>query len=109
MAGLLTKWHEYQKLVDPWGPLVADMAAARDEFASFSATEKNKETVTFSAAAEPETNKDPGTGFPNMHFYPLPAAGTRLQGTGKVQLTVSTSGFPLVVTTEAQWSLQAVP
>lgn len=103
MAEIMVKWYEeYKELGDPWGPLAAELRCARDQFASFSRTEKKKEPVTFNATAEPVFKKDPKSGFPVMHFYPLSASGVRLTGTGKVQLTVSTSVFPTTVSTEAQ-------
>ncbi len=109
MSSLFAKWYdEYQKLGEPWEPFAAELKAARDNIASFSASEKRNESITFSATAVPDMKKDPKSDFPVMHFYPLSPSATKLMGSGKVQLTVSTSVFPSVVTTEAKWSLQAV-
>jgi hypothetical protein len=107
MASLFAKWYdEYRTLGEPWGPFAAELKAARDNLASFSASEKRNEPVTFSAAAAPEMRTDATSSFPVMHFYPLPETKTGIIGSGKMQLTVSTSVFPTVVTTEAQWSLR---
>jgi hypothetical protein len=108
MASLFAKWYdEYRKLGEPWELFGADLKAARDQLALFSVPEKKNESITFSAAAAPEMRMEATSGFPVMHFYPLPEKKTEIIGSGKMQLTVSTSIFPTVVTTEAQWSLRA--
>ena len=110
MTRIFARWHDdYRKLGDEWAPLADELKRAHDEFASFSAKEKKQEAVTFSATAQPVFKKSPGSRFAVMHFFPLPAAGPVLAGTGSVQLVISTSLFPTTITTEASWALQAVP
>ena len=109
MAQLYGKIHEaYRSLDDYWAPLAAELKSAHDEFASFSANGRKQESITFSASAVPVFIKGPESKYPVMHFFPFPATGAKLAGTGKVQLVISTSVFPTTVTTEARWSLQAV-
>lgn len=108
MAEIFGTMHEvYRDQGDYWAPLAAELKRARDDFASVSAAEKNRGEVTFSAGAVPDWRKDPTGRFPVMHFYPLPPGnGTKLAGTGKVQLDLSTSMFPTTLQTEASWALE---
>jgi hypothetical protein len=90
-------WEEYARLTK----------GARDEFEAFSKAESRSESVTFSADTMPEIKQVPSGGFPVMTFFSLPATGPAINGSGQLQLAVSTSVMPTVIKANAMWAIEA--
>jgi hypothetical protein len=108
MADLFSKSYDIVKQDHPdWIMDLRIDKAFRDEFTAASKEVNKTEEVTFSVATIAKFVTRPGQKFPVMSFFDLPEDGKRIEGSGDLQLSVSTSIMPTVTVASCRWFFEA--
>ncbi|HUI28699.1 MAG TPA: hypothetical protein VLX91_00680 [Candidatus Acidoferrales bacterium] len=107
-ADLFSQAYDFNTKYHPdWTDDIRIDKGLRDEFTEASKGVDSTEEVTFSAASVPKMVTKPGQKFPDMKFFDLPETGQKIEGSGELQLMVSTTIMPTVTPAACRWIVEA--